>query len=163
VGNRNIKISVERITTVKNFSSNQAERVQVIIALPARCRSGESRRKIMSRAAPVLLRWILNSVFGLPGIILFGLAGGIALGLVVGRTAKHEIAFVRTATSAGPDAAAWIRSNPAGGRTGAEPAVPQPAFDYLSGLLRFDEVLAYSAGIGEASPLARADQSTRRK
>jgi hypothetical protein len=48
----------------------------------------------MSRAAPVLLRLILNSVFGLPGIILFGLAGGIALGLVVGRTAKHEIAYI---------------------------------------------------------------------
>ncbi len=95
--------------------------------------------------------------------MLFGLAGGIALGVVVGRTTKHEIAFVQTATSTSPDGAAWIRSKPAGGRTGPEPAAPQPAVDYLAGLLQFNEVLAYTAGIGDKPSIARADPPVGRK
>jgi hypothetical protein len=56
VKNRNIKIAVERITTVKNFSSNRAEMVQVTITLPARCRvvnPGENH--VPSSACPVAL------------------------------------------------------------------------------------------------------------
>jgi hypothetical protein len=109
------------------------------------------------------LRSILNSVFGLPGIILFALSGAIALGFVVGRTAKHEVAFVQTVASPGPDAAAWLRSKAARGRTGPEPAAPQPAFDYVAGLLQPDEVLAFTADIGETSSIARADPPARRK
>jgi hypothetical protein len=121
----------------------------------------------MSREAPVLLRSILNSVFGLPGIMLFGLVGGIALGLVVGRTTKHQIGFVESAISS-PEAAAWMRSKPAGGRTRQEPAAPAPAVDYLAGLAQFDGGLlygdlVYAGGIGDTPSVARAAPPVRRK
>jgi hypothetical protein len=41
----------------------------------------------MSRNTPVLTKVILDTAFGLPGIILLGLLGGIAVGLAVGRSA----------------------------------------------------------------------------
>lgn len=117
----------------------------------------------MSRQAPFLLRSILNTVFGLPGIMLFGLTGGIVLGLVVGRSAKHEIVFAQTPTSASPDAAAWMRSKSAAGRTRLEPAAPGPTIDTVVGLPRFDELLAYTAGIGDTPSVARAGPPVRRK
>jgi hypothetical protein len=117
----------------------------------------------MSREAPVLLRSVLNSVFGLPGIMLFGLIGGIALGLVVGRNTKHEIAFLESAAPASPKAAAWMRSKAVAGRTRLEPAAPEPAIDYIAGLSQFNDVLAFTAGTGDPSSIARADSQVLRK
>jgi hypothetical protein len=148
---------------VKNFSSRRRKCVQVTITLPARCRRGEVQEKIMSRVAPFLLRSILNTVFGLPGIMLFGLAGGIALGVVVGRSTKHEIVFAQTPTSASPDAAAWMRSKAADERTRLEPAAPAPTIDFVAGPPQSNEVLAYTAGIGDTPPIARAGRPVRRK
>jgi hypothetical protein len=121
-----------------------------------------ARKKTMTREAPFLLRPILNTVFGLPGIMLFRLAGGIALGLVVGRSTKHAILFAQTATSS-PDAAAWMRSKSAGGRTRLEPAAPVPTIDYVAGLSQFNEVLGYTGRIGDTPSIARAGQPVRRK
>jgi hypothetical protein len=115
----------------------------------------------MSRVAPFLLRSILNTVFGLPGIMLFGLAGGIALGLVVGRSTKHEIVFAQTAGSASQDAAAWMRSRSAIERTRLEPAAP--ALDFVAGPPQFDGLLAYTAGIGDTTSIARVGPPVRRK
>jgi hypothetical protein len=95
--------------------------------------------------------------------MMFGLAGGIALGLVVGRSTKHEIVFAQKAMSAGPDAAAWMRSKAAGGRTRLEPAAPAPTIDYVAGLSQFDEVLANRGSIGDTASIARAGPSVRRK
>jgi hypothetical protein len=57
VESRNIKILGEQIKTVKNFSSNRGEKVQVTIALSARCRRGEIQEKkhVPSSAFPVAL------------------------------------------------------------------------------------------------------------
>jgi hypothetical protein len=86
--------------------------------------------------------------------MLFGLVGGIALGLVVGRTTKHEIAFVVSAGSASPGAAEWIRSKPAAARTSPEAGAPEPAIDYISSLSQLNDVLALSAGTPD-SPVRR--------
>jgi hypothetical protein len=95
--------------------------------------------------------------------MLFGLVGGIALGLVVGRTTKHEIAFVTSATPTSSDPAAWLRAKPAGVRTRPEPAAPEPVVDYIAGLSQFNDVLAFTAGIGDTPSIARADSPVRRK
>jgi hypothetical protein len=95
--------------------------------------------------------------------MLFGLAGGIALGLFLGRAAKYEIAFLQSPSSASPDAAAWIRLKPAASRSRPEPAPSPPAIDYVAGVSRFDEVLAFTAGVGETPLIARANPQVRRK
>jgi hypothetical protein len=47
----------------------------------------------MFRNTPVLIKRVLDTAFGLPGIILFGLLGGVAVGLAVGRSAVMDISL----------------------------------------------------------------------
>lgn len=54
----------------------------------------------MFRRAPVIFNTVLNTVFGLPGILALGLLASAALGLALGHMDRATAAAAKTASAA---------------------------------------------------------------
>jgi hypothetical protein len=118
----------------------------------------------MSRNTSVLTKFILDTAFGLPGIILFGLLGGIAVGLAVGRSAnvgaslpeKPDISLL--AAPIGLDGPALVQLPAVAEQRSPGTAKLRPALaiDYGRGTALLIGPLVPRAGVSDGTQIAKA-------
>jgi hypothetical protein len=85
VSSRQCPIGRLRHQALKHFRSHGPGRVQLLPDQRVHCRRVEPKGKSMSRNVPSVIGYILDTVFGLPGIVMVALLGSIAFGFTISR------------------------------------------------------------------------------